>query len=372
MPAVGTLLTRVIFANLGIIFLSNVKTIHDEQLYISLDPTGPIVPDGFEEPMIELAVFFNTFVRKDSKKHFKRRAVRIIKSQIEMIEESAPNATIYYSRFGDLNSTYPFPPCKNCVKLRAKARGDEVDTLQALHQYCVFNPSARVIYMHSKGTYTAHPENDLLRNILMKAISSKECQNMPRSSDHTKPETETCNVCSSQIGFIPPYISFIGNMWVAECEYVRKLIPPRDFEEAKSNLLRQVWKETDSGENTQFKGKKKMSWNQFRKPSWVGIERYAMEHWISSHPDYQPCEVFSLDRGYPKVEYRWGKKNEKPSDISSWFPVRQLAPGKDFKAYWSFYLHPWANLRGRLYEYEAMYSKIPSKTSWVYRFYPNK
>ena len=55
---------------------------------------------------------------------------------------------------------------------------------------------------------------------------SKECAMMPE---------DTCNVCSSRFSPVPhPHTS--GNMWLARCDYIKKLIDPLIFEAAMNSL----------------------------------------------------------------------------------------------------------------------------------------
>jgi len=94
-----------------------------------------------------------------------------------------------------------------------------------------------------------------------------------------------------------------------------------------------------------------------------------MEHWVDSHPDFQPCEVFSVDSN-PKISY--ASKQAAVLSNATWNPVRTLAPGnKTFTDYWPLSVHPWSTLSGRLYEYNYLYSKVPPNTSWIYSFYLN-
>jgi hypothetical protein len=99
-------------------------------------------------------------------------------------------------------------------------------------------------------SFTPTPENDLLRRFLTKGALSEECANMPT----------TCNVCSSRFSPLPhPHTS--GNMWAARCDYVSRLIEPKDqFQRAMR----------------QFRNK--------GSPVCTGRLRYALEHWIHSSP----------------------------------------------------------------------------------------
>ena len=110
------------------------------------------------------------------------------------------------------------------------------------------------------------------------------------------------------------------------------------------------------------------TWWMFNRSSWLGIERYAVEHWIGSHPDLKPCDVFSAIDGVPTIEYSVKGTSLFADDIT---PILRLAPGADFKTSYKkkYKLHPWYRAGGRLYEYKALYSKVPEKSSWFYDYW---
>ena len=111
-------------------------------------------------------------------------------------------------------------------------------------------------------------------------------------------------------------------MWVADCDYINLLIAPNEFEQRKAEVARSMQNATrkllpDKDDNdyyitelddgTRFRFHNKSRWMIYRE-SWLGTKRYAMEHWLGSHPDFQPCEVFSTKDGLPQFQYdslRW-------------------------------------------------------------------
>jgi roadblock/LC7 domain-containing protein len=275
------------------------------------------------------------------------------------------NATVHYSRFGALDIDWPGCGNRTCLEIVAQPKGDEVMILQPLHEYCVKNTLDRVVYIHSKGTYTATRSNEVLRNVLMKAVMSTECIDMANSDG-------TCNTCSTQLQALP-FTCYTGNMWVAECAYVKKLIPPKDYEPAKQKIHKEVSNATkrignskffkvnlDNGTTT-FKFKETTFW-QIERESWFGGARYAMEHWLGSHPDLKPCDVFSRsDPGTPTIGYSAKKLN-----VTALVPRLRVSMKGAF-AEGGF--QPWFMHEGKLYEYKALYSKVPDNSSWFYRYF---
>jgi hypothetical protein len=284
------------------------------------------------------------------------------------------NATVHYSRFGALDIDWPGCGNRTCLEIVAQPKGNEVMMLQPLHEYCVRNPLDRVIYIHTKGTYSVKASNDRLRNVLMKAVMSTECVDMPAKNG-------TCNACSTQLAAFP-VAHYPGNMWVAECAYVKKLIPPKDFEKAKRKINKDLLHATkkignigesewyavnlDNGTTTiKFDGKglHQIKWN----PSWIGVGRYSMEHWLGSHPDFKPCDVFSpSDDGNPRIDYWAAGINCTALVPRLRAPMQDRDCNRDSKG---VVLNPWFMHEGKLYEYKALYSKVPDNSSWFYRYF---
>ncbi len=345
------------------------------------------------------AVFFNTFTKQGETK----LSQSIILQQLKHIHNQPllNNATIYYTRFGDDTKTdFPMATCTNhnqrkCVELSSDEKnGDEMDTLQHLYEYCDRNENENdvVMYIHTKGAFTPSKENNILRNILMKAVTSDQCLSSissisPISSSTTITDSSTdlsqmlssCDTCSTQFHGIPAH--YPGNMWTSKCNYVRKLIPPKAFKTKKGEFIQIVKKASspiegtkkisvvlDDGKTT-FKYHKSKAW-MLSSPSMMGIERFAMEHWIGSHPDLKPCDVFSPKNGVPI--FRYGTTIDKQITASSLDLKLEKAPGMDMKEFWkekNFVLHPWFKKPGRLYEYKVLYSKEPSGSSWFHSFW---
>ena len=325
----------------------------------------------------KFAIFFNTF----SKVNKTDLAKNIITSQLQEINSQPllDGAALFYTRIGDLDWEWPVSECRGnltsssnqtqrqCTEIAAVPEGDENLSLHQMHQYCVRNKQDRVIYMHSKGTYTESKTNDQLRNILMKAIMSKECLNYTADG--------SCHACSTIFSFFP-FPVYVGNMFVAECSYISKLIAPNDFEPHKQRVVAQMknntrqihpdWYETKlhneiDNETSAYKFKTKdMSW--INRESWVGVKRYAAEHWLGSHPDLKPCEVFSAENENPDINYgkRINLHDFKPPKLEK---IQETISTRNIE---KFGYHPWFAEDGRLYEYRELYSKHPHNDSWFF------
>jgi hypothetical protein len=134
---------------------------------------------------------------------------------------------------------------------------------RVLKQYCKDYPAAKVVYLHSKGSFNPMEVNERLRRFQTRGELLEECANLPSS----------CNVCSSRMSPIPhPHPSW--NMWLAKCDYVQKL----------TNLmtLKKKTKELRYSPN---------NGNKPRNNACIGKGRFAAEHWIHSHPSVMPCDL---------------------------------------------------------------------------------
>ena len=65
-------------------------------------------------------------------------------------------------------------------------------------------------------------------------------------------------------------------MWLASCRYVAKLLPPPQFQKGMDTY----WGALGFDKGGRLMG-----------TPWVGTGRFAMEHWVHSHPSVRPCDV---------------------------------------------------------------------------------
>lgn len=181
--------------------------------------------------------------------------------------------------------------------------GGEEASLQHLWEYCRLNSThldQLVVYLHSKGSFTNNHENELLRKYLTKGALSPHCTNLP---------TQSCNVCSTRMSPLPhPHTS--GNMWTAQCKYIAQLYEPGHFEEKMEGSPQ------PNGSHQLFQNMAPM----------IGRGRYALEHWVYSHPNVKPCDLDSS----PK--FTWDYENI-PEHLSAENMSLQQAPRFPLKTY---------------------------------------
>jgi hypothetical protein len=223
----------------------------------------------------------------------------IVKEQMSVIKSSAAfgdGLKLNYVFIGPSGSSIPaLLDCPTCHQLEYKNAGDEVITLQHVFDHCTQNPSERVLYMHTKGSFHRWPQNEALRRFLTKGVWSDECQHMPRA----------CSACASRFSPLPHH-HYPGNMWVARCEYISRLIAPSKFQAAMERVSLLAGAAPPLTAND--------------RPWELGLGRFALEHWLPSHPSHAPCEVYS------GTDFLWAYAF---IPTTSWTPKLHVLPRPD-------------------------------------------
>lgn len=306
----------------------------------------PIIATGTAPRTVSL--FYNVYISKENPEV----GLKIVKEQLEERAKNAhiANAPMYYVQIGDISVDIGCQP--NCTKLGAYEQGSEALTLTELYNHCTSHPTELVGYIHDKGSHTVTFTNKNLRHVLTKAVLSPECSSMPLNGG--------CDVCAARFNG-NPLGHFTGNMWVAECAYVAKLKSPVDYAASKEKLLQLVYSQRTNMNNVIMKRRPRDLYYQVERPSSVGTERYAMEHWILGHPSARPCDVLPSDI--------WSRANydRAPHWKYNWTASRQPTPRRTLISPRD--MHPWFSLEGRLFEFWFHYRATPPKGSWVYANY---
>lgn len=281
-----------------------------------------------EHPQVH--IFYNLFTKSSEDEDQVRR---IVEEQFALVNPTfhEPNVTIIsighkLSLTGASlgNATYNIG--------EHHAEGDEYLTLHALWKYCQSNnlhDDAKVVYLHSKGSFHPSQANNKLRSFLTHGALSSECANLP----------DSCNVCSSRMSPLPhPHTS--GNMWLARCDYISKLIDPKAISEGK------LPKSMADGNPCKGRG------------------RFFGEHWVHSHPLVKPCDL------YTGKEFVWDYGKVPPSPFEM---KLQMAPRFNFQQYvlrhWCLNAHPATMtmegfLNVRWDNYELLYNITTLPEEW--------
>ena len=313
---------------------------------------------GANEPKVALFynVYFNPHNMSVSKKIIKEqleqrqgKSVRHIDlnetgSDEVIIEEDnqqngAPDAMLYYFTLGARGT---MPDCDPCHHLGHRTNAFEEFTIQAMYEYCSMRPQDTVAYFHNKGSFSPNQKNTRLRRHLTKGIFTKYCL------DVKKYGFDLCTTIFT--GF--PFPQTCGNFFTATCDYVNRLIPPKDFDRVKKELHQTMMqnKSLPWANDTDFR---------MSRESWVGFDRFAMEHWIGSHPSLKPLSVYP--RAHGPFTYNW-----QPKDLG-WKPIIRDAVFREPRIQQT--APPFYKKAGRMYLYEKLYGELPPPESWAWKFY---
>jgi len=317
------------------------------------------------------AVFYNVYVTQE----FEQRTFRLIINNQARGVEGSPFGTspLYYNMIG-FNSTRVV--CRSgmtCTKLRYIPEGNEVDTLQDMYDYCMDRPHHVVAYIHDKGSFNFSPSNSRVRRLATKAALSSACYNISEGNNTNNDNDITCDVCSLNFN-IKHHPHTSGNMFAAKCSYIKTLIPPKQFEIKRLQMIQGMLMNTSLLQ--QFSCLRECIFETLTEPDnttmektaaqpeiWIdkmlSLGRYAYESWVYSSPMVEPCDVLSESIGkFDTGGEAWQPELTKArfAPVSNTFGIGKL----DFLQGY-----------GKLFEYHTLYGTAPGQDSWFWRAWKN-
>ncbi len=331
-------------------------------------------------------IFYNIFIDpRDT-----ANGIRIIKEQTQQMfqlltDRKQPIPTLYYNMIG-YNYSEPFcPSTMTCHLNRYYSKAFEEVTIQNLYDYCQHHPRDIVYYLHNKGSYTPsnrknnerwrvsltdflfrkgttyfdYDDDDEYNNNNIVASSSKSAYHDSSPIHHPQQQQQRrrgCNVAGES--WKPHnFWHFPGNFWVAKCSYVRKLLPPKDYDIASSKMVLDLLKGTNAAPNATLYCLASYLRTMYEvQPKWanlvVGMNRYIYEKWIASHPDLVPCDAYD-------------------TFFNTTFHMFDVIPSvKTWSHLHDAYKYDWKRLYGRLYEFQYLYDgRVPPNTSFFWKYY---
>jgi len=344
--------------------LLQMRSSHDDRTFQKHEAIRLQIDDS-RRNNVERVIFYNVFVPMGNDDGKRAYALSLVEEQLgyfHSASEFVQNSLIYYNLIGDTSATGEFERiCQqatverekdNCKLMQAVEEGDEGLTLEAVYNYCWDHPRAQVTYIHNKGSFHPSPENDAMRQMLTKGVFADECQAMP---------IDECTVCASR--FAPlGFTHFSGNMWTADCSYIKKLIRPSEFASKMDEL---VDHSLAIGDESVFPMPNKKYY--LDRPYDYGTKRYAFEYWVGSQPQLKPCDV------YAEAEYTYGSLFRNRTSISvmdrNWKPVLQKVPWLPIDWSWHWTFNEWHCGSGRLSQYKFLYGAYPDQDSYVWKLY---
>lgn len=360
------------------------------------------------------AVFYNVFVPPDpinststldpysssSSKPTPEQARKIIREQLGQISKSYAaqaysNLTlhVFYNSIGS-----PLDPAwmkRVCAGNRAQKRNSyngalkchnirhyphdmnifEEVTLQRAWDYCHAFPQHKIIYLHSKGSYNSRGgRNHFWRRHMTHAVTHQQCLERVFSSSMADSSCDMCGLVFNPL----PWIHYSGNFFTAECRYIRKLLPLPTYRKQMALLAHQITRP--------YANASRLLFQLFPdKDAYLGLERYASEHWPGSHPSLRACDLSKIrEINFWKTERAPSTEPGQVLDTSAmqqWLkwsraPRETEASGLDLvpKSYRddiSQRMREYYFLAGHTLKWTFLYNDLPSPDSWVWKFYPD-
>ena len=317
------------------------------------------------------AIFLHRYVPIDDDQ---KGALMIIKEQLEQIGNAlsilprSHQTKLFYINIGRKlgdgfveNICSQFSEYLSCHLLRHADAGFEEQTLSAVHEYCVEHDDHRVLYLHTKGSYHPNEAQNNWRRSMTDAVSSLDCM------EHAL--FEGCSMCG--LLFLPrPVFHYTGNMFNAQCSYIRKLLKPSIFQEKMVEVVALERKLLQNGTLVP-------NMKHFERPAVHGSQRYVMEHWHGSHPSLEkvcdvsihPQNVFkrtgrqpdnwelaSFPRHPYTASWQWGDSDRMIAQVLNTESNRMR----------EIFLLP-----GQMMRWCSLYGELPSNSSWVWSWYPD-
>jgi len=286
---------------------------------LRLSPLPPAHADT-PPPGANTTVFVNAYVHPTDLDK-RNNGFQILRRQLEQMRASPAWPSVRAVRIVSIGSRLAGGCGDRCGVLRHVRQGTEAVTLGELYKFCAAAPpGASVAYVHNKGSFHPSENNTRLREMLMRALFHG-CLVADRG---------LCNVCGAR--FSPqPHAHMPGNMWIATCAHVRRLRPPAGFPAdmaavAEAEAARCTARLAARGRKSSvLLGKN----NACRFPApMMGTGRFAAEHWVTSHPNSWPCDV------YDDGPYSFGYAALPPAN-ELWQPKLHYVPQLDISRFFN-------------------------------------
>jgi hypothetical protein len=338
----------------------------------------------------ERVIFYNIYLRTENEER-KKLGLSIVQQQLAKKSSFAlaADVPVYYTLIAQDNATDEIQRIcgetnNTCHPLKYIEQGGEDVTLQSLWNFCKTHPTTLVTYIHNKGSFHPSKTNYKFRLMLTKGALSNECQSITTRNTHSSSSTSSssspaeldCNICGAR--FAPtPHFHMTGNMWTAQCHYVNQLLPPNQFAARMDAMLEYILSHA-TNQNQQPNNDNNINDKKDNNPipqptpehieeEWVlGLKRYAMEHWLGSHPTLKPCDVQA------DPAYVYGRM-DLPKPVDRWHPTLQRAPWRSLSHFRKvrFPTGEWFCGTARLVEFQFLYGQHPPSDSFVWEYYAN-
>ena len=317
-----------------------------------------------DEKSPPFAIFYHIYIPHGKDDNDIDKAIKIVDQQLRQVGQSFAASlpdktlTVFYNTVGLdlLNATIMDDICWKRHKIRCQhvahyEKAYEEKTLKSVFDFCNAHEDMRVVYMHSKGSYHGSARNHRLRQRMVEAVTSEMC---------LKPPDESCNLCGLRFSAMRG-LFFPGNFWTAKCDYVNRLLSPEDY---KAKL-------TDVVKDAQLmKVRRQLVMKLLpESPATLGLDRYASEFWVGSHPSIIPCDVSKTE----DFKY-WLKKHRNTGAEFEWSMAprhKAIMSNRKIRAREDLRLREYNLLAGNIFRWQRLYGEFPESSSWIWRWFPD-
>ena len=360
------------------------------------------------QPTRNVTIFYHTFAQEFIKRHSHpsyeyQRVDQIVQEQIQQVgqasqqqqalarNQSALHYVLKYTSVGIphlVNESFvqalcqPYHATMTCQFQGHTAVGHEEVTLAKILSHCQQqDDDSLVAYIHTKGSLHPKVANHVWRRHLTQAAVSPHCLDaLQRTQQKTKEQQHNtnpqCNVCGLQ--FMPIWIQmFPGNFFSARCDYIRQLLPLDQHSHHMDDITHTI--------RTNIREDDSSMWHAWVFP-WIkdslGVDRWAREAWVGSHPRLQPCDmahnvttIFQHDADSAAALVAQGHVQPAPrvpGDQGDYYRLR-LDRWQQI-AYQEAPLqrpHEYFMLPGTLYRTYRLYGQFPPSESWIWKWFPH-
>jgi hypothetical protein len=249
--------------------------------------------------------------------------------------------------------------CQHARQLKPEHSGE---TLSLLHSFCQDHPNFRVAFVHNKIDHGSVKNTDQLLH-MTQAVTSPGC---------LAPE-HGCNVCSLGYSGNKFTVQFTGNIFAADCSYIRRLHAPNVFEKKMTEVVTSVLLKI---------AKSKFTTRLVPKPKEMevmGLDHHSIDHWVGSHPMVDPCQVslpqetigYWRDQKHKVTVYNFSQSRDPVFDATDFLNEEELDTLRQVLKDQSLRQREYSLLAGRLFQWYQLYGEAPSNSSWVWNWFPD-
>ena len=233
---------------------------------------------------------------------------------------------------------------------------------------------------------------------MTEAIDRNECWS-PRSPltgpQQQQQQEEQCNVCGLHLT-TDRGLYMAGNIWTADCHYIKQLKEPRQFQARMEALAQDALMKQSTGDfiMTQYPSS--------NEAMFFGVGRYAAEWWIGSHPSFRACDFSRsinpnpIESGGSGAGYDRTKEffnyvmheaaaRQQQQNLRHYTSSLEFTPHAPYHSYKlpkpkalksrlkqdpQAFKHEFFLLPGLLFRWIVLYDSVPSQYSWVWQHYP--